>query len=200
MIVQPTFFDDLDGGLAQVWHLLEEAVRDRHAPFHTPSVTTLGPDGRPRARIVVLREAHQEQRFLRFHTDKRSNKWAELQTDPRMAFLAYDAPRKVQLRAEGYASLHHDDAIADAAWQAAQRMSRLCYGIQPGSGAPIPQGNAFSMPQRDDEEAVQRGRENFSVIRFHLETLEWLYLAMSGHRRAHYNWADDALKVSWLAP
>ena len=59
--LKPPFFDDLDASLAHAWRLLTRGVNDRRSGFHTPAIVTVGLDGAPAMRTVVLRhvdEAH----------------------------------------------------------------------------------------------------------------------------------------------
>ena len=63
--------------------------------MHTPSVATLGLDGRPRIRTVVLRDFDEGAGTLRFHTDRRSEKVSELARDPRIGVHFYDEAAKV---------------------------------------------------------------------------------------------------------
>jgi hypothetical protein len=188
--------DDLDGSLAEAWRLLARGVVDRRSPMHNPTVATVGADG-PNLRTVVLRGVDVPARQLRFHTDRRSAKVAEIAADPRIHLHAYDPGAKVQLRLAGHATLHHDDAIADAAWAASRAMSRVCYGTEPAPGSAITTPDAFRLPAED---ATDPGRVHFAAVVIHVARLEWLYLAFGGHRRALFTWADGALTARWLAP
>ncbi|NBR79124.1 MAG: pyridoxamine 5'-phosphate oxidase, partial [Alphaproteobacteria bacterium] len=58
--------------------MLERGAADRRSAFHTPTVATIGLDGRPRLRTIVLRACDTANRSLRFHTDARSDKINEL--------------------------------------------------------------------------------------------------------------------------
>jgi hypothetical protein len=78
-------------------------------------------------------------------------------------------------------------------------MSRQCYGIAPGPGTEIASGGAFTLPEMD-ETATAAGRERFVAVVVTVDSLEWLYLAMAGHRRARFAWTDGALRAAWLAP
>jgi pyridoxamine 5'-phosphate oxidase len=68
----PSFYDDLDGTLAEAWRLISRGVADRRSPFHHPVVATIGGDGAPQARTVILRACDPAAQRLRFHTDARS--------------------------------------------------------------------------------------------------------------------------------
>lgn len=198
MTDQPPFYDDLAACLEEAWRRLCEGATSRRGAFHTPSLATIGLDGAPRLRTVVLRGADPGTRTLRFHTDQRSDKAAEIVRTPRVALHAYEAGAKIQVRIEGRARLHAQDAVTEAAWEAALPMSRICYGVVPGPGTPIPAGDAYAMP--DDEEKAARDRENFRVVLVTVERLEFLYLAFEGHRRARFSWDGEEMSGTWLVP
>lgn len=177
--------------------MLVRGAADRRHAFHTPSVATIGRDGAPRVRTVVLRAAEPATRTLRFHTDRRSGKAAELAADPRVSLHAYGAGEKLQLRLDGRATLHRDDAVADAAWAATRPFSRACYRL---AAAP---GQAASDPYAalaEAGEGPEAGREAFSAVTVAVERMEVLYLAAAGHRRALFDWRGGTLAASWLVP
>ena len=193
---KPEWADNLDAAYEHAWSLLMRGGVDRRSPFHTPTVATIGIDGRPRLRTVVLRHASATTQLLRFHTDIRSDKVQELGRDARVALHFYDATAKIQVRVEGEARVEANGPTADEAWANSQRMSRVCYGTAPAPGSKIDAGDGFVLPQTDD--AVALGRVHFCVVLVHAATLEWLYLASEGHRRASFDERSGA-RV-WLAP
>jgi pyridoxamine 5'-phosphate oxidase len=195
--IRPRFADDLALTLEEAWASLDRGVRNRRSPFHTPAVATLGLDGRPRVRTVVLRGADSSERFLRFHTDIRGEKVAEIRRDDRVALHAYDPRAKFQVRVEGRANIHADDALADSAWDVSKLMSRACYGTQPKPGVALEHADSFVLP--GDEEEISAGRENFSVVLIRVESIETLYLDHAGHRRARFE-LGDMLDARWLTP
>lgn len=190
MILSPT----LDECLAEAFRRLARGVADRRAPFHTPTLATIGADGAPEARTLVLRGFEPGSRTLRLHTDARSGKVAELAREPRCALHFYDPGAKLQLRLAGRAAVHGDDAVAEAAWGASREFSRMCYAIAPAPGTPV----AEPPPAPRDAEA---GRGVFRVILLRFDRLEWLELAAEGHRRARFAWTrDGAPDAAWLVP
>ena len=56
---------------------------------------------------------------------------------------------------------------------------------------------------RQPEEAqLADYRGNFATLLVEIDTIEWLYLANAGHRRARWQWdaAQNAWAGSWLIP
>ena len=192
------FYDDLDGSLAEAWRLLEDGVTDRHSPCHTPSLCTLDADGLPAVRTVVLRAAQREERLLRFHTDLRSHKVAEIAAQPTVALHAYHSGRKIQLRLIGLAAVHQRDEVARDAWQASRSFSRLCYGVEPGPGAAIEA--PWDWRQGEDGSVEAESFRHFGAVLVKVQSLEWLYLAARGHRRALYDWRGGSFTQTWLVP
>ncbi|MCZ8146567.1 MAG: pyridoxamine 5'-phosphate oxidase family protein [Roseomonas sp.] len=180
--------------LAEAFRRLARGVADRRAAFHTPTIATIGADGAPQARTVVLRGFETASRTLRMHTDGRSAKAAELARDARCALHLYDPGAKLQLRLSGHATLHAEDAVAEQAWADSRDFSRMCYAIEPAPGTPI----AAPPPAPRD---ASGGRAAFRVILLRFDRLEWLELAAGGHRRACFTWAGDAVPaMTWLVP
>ena len=199
MTYEPGHVEKLDEALAEAWRLLARGVADRRSPFHTICVANVDAAGMPSVRTVVLRGVDVPARSLRFHTDLRSQKAADLARDPRIAVHGYDAGAKVQIRVTGRASIHSEDAIADAAWNGSREFSRICYGVVPGPGVLLGSGGDFALPEADTE--IAAGRSNFAAVLVRVERLEWLYLAHSGHRRAAFTWdAEGRAQPSWLVP
>lgn len=193
----PAFYDDRDASFAELWRLLVEGAALGRSGFHLPSLATLGADGAPRMRTVVLRAADPETGTLRFHCDRRSDKAAEIAANPACALMAYDAAAKIQIRVEGRAALHTGDAVAEAAWAGSRTMSRVCYGSQPAPGTALPAGNAYSLP---DEADAAIGRPHFAAVLVRAERLDFLYLDRRGHRRAAWHRREAGWHGAWLAP
>jgi pyridoxamine 5'-phosphate oxidase len=195
----PSFYDDLMETLAEAWRLIARGVADRRSPFHHPTVATVGLDGFPQARTVILRACDVPARRLRFHTDARSMKIAETTADPRAAIHFYDPGAKIQLRLAGELTPHRDGAIADEAWAGSRVFSRQCYSVMPGPGVPLAAGGDFTLPDVTDA-ATAGGRANFVAVTFDVQRLEWLYLAAAGHRRARFDFTGEAPAAVWLTP
>lgn len=206
--VQPRLADEepnLHTVLENVWHLLDKGVRDRRHGFHLPCLATWNPDFGPTARHVVLRGLDRKHRLLRFHTDARSGKAAEIAAEPRVALTFYDPGEETQVRAQAHAELHRSDAAAEAAWQKTRLFSRRCYLAQQAPGTPtevptagLPFGLVDRSPTAEESEA---GRANFAIVLCRIESLDWMYLSHMGHRRARFAWtAEGEVDARWLQP
>jgi pyridoxamine 5'-phosphate oxidase len=195
----PGYYNDLDASLEHAWAMLVRGVSDRRAAFHTPVVATVDERGEPSQRVMVLRAVDPAARLLRFHTDVRSHKLRQLERNPRVTVLFYDTGTKLQLRVGARAELHINTDASAAAWAKSAKQSRLCYEQTVPPGKPI----ATPLPEWPPEQrfaAGDDGKENFAVLHLTADSIEWLYLAIEGHRRAHWCWDGKAWVGSWLAP
>lgn len=190
----PAHADNLTEVLAEAFRLLARGVADRRSPFRTPTVATVGPDGGPHARTMVLRRFDQAARCLTLHSDQRTSKIIDIALMPRVAVHIYDARAALQVRLTARARLHVGDAVARAAWAASAPSSHAVYAISPAPGTQV----AAPPPAAANQE---EGFNNFAVLALSFDTLEWLWLHHGGHRRARFTWAaDGSLHASWLVP
>lgn len=196
--MEAVYYNDLSAAWTRAWAELTRAVTDRHHGFHVAQMATLGADGAPDIRSLILRAADGDNQLLRLHSDARSTKCVQLQAEPRAALQVYDAPGRLQLRIQGRVSLHASDVLANHAWQETHATSRVCYRVQPGPGSALgaPDGYAHAAP---DGTGSDPGRECFRVLLLSADVVEWLYLAAEGHRRARWRRADG-WRGEWLAP
>lgn len=189
--------------LGQIWQLLSRGAVDRRSPLHTPTVASITPDGRPDARVMVLRKAEQTPARLRFHTDARSPKCAALDGQ-HVTVLGYDAPHAIQLRIHGYGVVQTQGHEADAAWAASSLFARRCYLAQdpPGTSLAAPGSN---LPpeiegQQPTEAQITPARPNFALLIVRVLSIDWLHLANTGHRRARFTRSAADWSAEWLAP
>lgn len=178
-----------------IWQRLRDAAR-AHAPTGLKSLTlaTIGLDGGPQARTVILRDVDPAARELRLHADRTSSKSAELVRDPRAAFCGWDAEAKLQLRLHATVSVHTDDAAADAFW-ASQPASSLDVYRQGRSS-----GDRLARPT-DATLTLSPQRDRFALLVARVHTIEWLWLGVEGHRRGRWSlYADGAAEHVWLVP
>jgi pyridoxamine 5'-phosphate oxidase len=111
--------------------LAEAAAAEIPEP-HAMTLATVGDDGRPSARTVLLRAA--DARGFTFYTNYRSRKGRELDAHPDAALLFFWPQLERQVRVEGRVA-RADAAAADAYFAERPRASRLGAWASPQSEA-----------------------------------------------------------------
>lgn len=132
-------------------------ARDAEVPEpNAMTVATVGEDGQPSARIVLLKEL--DGRIFRFYTNYESQKGGELDKNPRAALVFWWPDCERQVRVEGEVQRSSPE-IADRYFASRPHKSRLgawaSRQSQPASGRPELEG---SMSSAADEygEALER--------------------------------------------
>ena len=195
----------LEGIVSGCLERLAQAPLERHDPFHIMGLATLGLDGRPRARSVVIRAFDPTGPEIAFNSDARSPKVAEMERDPRVSLLFYDREEGIQIRAEAEAQIHKQDERANAAWQAGSLFARRCYLQEPGPSSRA-SGPTSGLPaevegREPSEEELLPARRNFVYVTCRVEWLDWLSLHHDGHRRARFDFdAKGVPSGTWLVP
>lgn len=183
--------------------LLIIGAKDRNHAFHTP-VFSNNNNQLHSSRVVVLRKFIQENMSLIFNTDYRSPKILELKKSNQSNFLFYDTKLKIQLRIATISNIHYDDKTALEAWGETRLFSRKCYLAQeapssltnkPSDG--IPNHLKGIDPNKTESE---KGYINFCVIENIIHSIDWLYLASSGHRRLKINLKNNKPTFNWMIP
>jgi pyridoxamine 5'-phosphate oxidase len=202
----PPFYDDLDLSLTEAFGLLQTGAADRRSAAHTAVVATPDADGRPSQRVMILRHIDVPKRRLRFHTDSRSTKAGTLDAPAPASVLVYDPQAKIQLRLKGSGWIEGRGTEADAAWEASTLFARRCYMAEAGPGeiAPTPTSGlpVWIEGKQPEDSQVEPARANFALLLVEFDSLEWLYLANQGHRRALWRWGEaaNAWQGNWLIP
>ncbi|UEP23597.1 pyridoxamine 5'-phosphate oxidase family protein [Burkholderia ambifaria] len=184
----------------RLWSCLESGVGTQRSPFTMVQAATLGLDGAPKVRTIVLRQVSRADRLLTFHTDARSEKVAELRRDPRIAVVANDLDALVQIRAEGVASICDDEAQRRAIWQSSRPHTLLLYRAPLRPGTPIESPEEAHVTPSPGDAPTDDGYRNFCLVHVTVTRIDWLELARGGHRRAVFDVNDDGYEGRWIAP
>jgi pyridoxamine 5'-phosphate oxidase len=199
------FYNDLSLSLAEAKRLIGTGANDRKSAAHSPVVATIDQHGAPSQRVMILRQVDWTNRTLRFHTDARSAKILEADSAP-TSVLFYIPDAKAQIRLSGTGHTDTDGALADSAWESATLFARRCYMAESAPGAltdqPISGLPARIEGQQPTADDIAPARANFAVLLVRFESIEWLYLANAGHRRARWHWDESRQdwQGSWLVP
>ncbi|EKS9797332.1 MULTISPECIES: pyridoxamine 5'-phosphate oxidase family protein [Burkholderia] len=184
----------------RLWSCLESGVSAQRSPFTMLQAATLGIDGAPKVRTIVLRQVSRADRMLSFHTDARSEKVAELRRDPRIALVASDLDALVQIRVEGAASICDDEAQRRAIWQASRPHTLLLYRAPLPPGTPVASPEDAHVPASQDAASTDDGYDNFCLLHVTVTRIDWLELARAGHRRAVFDLHESGYEGRWVAP
>ena len=99
--------------------------------------------------------------------------------------------------------LHYNDEITKESWDKTGHISRKCYLVKNGPGTKSKKPTSGLDNKFDNfdftKEESEAGYKNFCVIKCKIKSIEWLYLAAKGHRRALIEF-QRSKKFSWLVP
>lgn len=189
-----TNLQSLDEIRADAFRCWSCGVADRGSAFRSPALATVGPDGRPQVRTVVLRGFDPAAMLLTVHSDIRAAKIAALRANPDAALHVWDDDAQVQIRVDGTAAVSANDDLARTEWERLHEGSRAAYRSKTVPATVVE--DPAAIPQVDDTAAFAQ----FAVLRIRFDRMEWLHLAPEGQRRACFVWRDGALEQHWLAP
>ena len=199
--MQPAYYEDFKEIKKKIWSMLDDAVTNRGSQFRIP-VFICGDQSDIDGRIVVLRKSDQSKNLLQFHSDIRSDKIPKLKNNKKASMLFYDKEEKIQVRLKVECTINHDNEITKESWSKTGHISRKCYLVDNGPGTESPTPTSGLKPELDNFEFTmeqsEEGYKNFTVIQCKIKSMEWLYLAAKGHRRARFE--IDNNKEYWLVP
>ena len=199
--MQPAYYENLKEIIKKIWSMLDDAVTNRSSQFRIP-VFVCGDQKDFDGRIVVLRKSDQSNNLLQFHSDIRSDKIPKLKNNKKASMLFYDKEEKIQVRLKVECTINHENEITKESWSKTGHISRKCYLVDNGPGTESPTPTSGLKPELDNFEFTmeqsEKGYKNFTVIQCKIKSMEWLYLAAKGHRRARFDLINK--KASWLVP
>lgn len=189
--------------LAFVWQNLADGVVQRGHAWRTGVLANQGDQG-PEARVVVLRHVHSAEATLTFHTDNRSPKFSQLQHNPAVSWVFYDAMQSVQLRVQGTVSPASPDRV-QSVWESLPDRSMVSYSTISAPGTPQESGHSGLGPEWADGVAPRAScgsaREWFAVLNVQATALDFLSLRAGGHQRAKFARApDENWSSTWVTP
>ena len=197
-----SYYENFNEIEKKLWALLIRAVNDRSSEFRTP-VFICGDNNNLDGRVVVLRKADEKNLSLQFHSDIRSTKIGAIKKNPNSSLLFYGKKEKIQLRMKVESNLHYNDEITKESWDKTGHISRKCYLVADGTGTKSKKPTSGLDNKFDNfdftKEESEAGYKNFCVIKCKIISIEWLYLAAKGHRRALIDFQGPK-KFTWLIP
>ncbi len=200
---KPDYYNNLDKVYSKIWKLLNFGLQNRDAPFHIP-IFICGDENKFDGRIVVMRGVDQKENKIWFHSDIRSEKIKKLKSRSEGVLLFYNKDEKIQLRIFGNTKINYQNDITKRSWLKTAHMSRQCYlgDKAPGSNVSFPTSglseNVDNLKYTIEQSEV--GYKNFCVVEVFINSIEWLYLAAKGHRRAIFIFKNNIIQKKWLIP
>ena len=199
--MHPAYYENFNEIKNKIWSMLDNAIKDRSSPFRIP-VFICGNENDLDGRIVVLRKSDRANNLVQYHSDIRSDKIDKLKLNKNAAMLFYDKEEKIQVRLKVECILNHNNEITKESWSKTGHISRKCYLVDDGPGVESPTPTSGLKPELDNFEFTmeqsEEGYKNFTVIQCKIKSIEWLYLAAKGHRRARFDLDNN--KDTWLVP
>ena len=200
---KPDYYNDLDKVYLKIWELLNVGLQNRDLPFHIP-VFICGDKTKSDGRIVVLRGVDEKEKKIWFHSDIRSSKVKTLKSNSEATLLFYDKNEKIQLRICGNTKINYNNNITSKSWKKTAHMSRQCYLGDKSPGSFVSEATSGLTTKVDNlkytKEESELGYKNFCVIETFIKSVEWLYLAAKGHRRAYFSFKNNLIEKKWLIP
>lgn len=176
-----------------VWMELSRAVLDRHHAWRTPVLATVGGDGQPNARTVVLRRVDASLATLSFFADSRSEKMAELLTQPKAMLVFWSTRLNWQLRARVSIEMHTSGTAVEAVWERVKQSAAAGdYLSAQAPGQKLLADDVAGGAAKSDANV----QHHLAVLTAQIEEMDWLELARGGHRRARFG----AQAWAWLTP
>lgn len=155
-----------------IWATLDLST-GRRAAFTLMQLATIGPDGGPKVRTVVLRAVEPGPGRLSFITDTRSAKVREIAANPRVSLCGYDQTH-LQVRIEGRAGIVTDEEERRRVWASLRQHTRRLYDALPQE----------TLAADEDEDAPSAF---FCLVTVLAESIDWLDLSSEPHRRVVFH-------------
>jgi pyridoxamine 5'-phosphate oxidase len=189
----------MDELLATIWrYLLSGAdASETRSAFTMMQLATIGLDGQPRVRTVVMRRTDRANASISFHTDLRSAKVREIAKEPRVGVVVGDWPAGMQIRLDGIARVVADHSERLKIWHSSRPHTLTLYRAPLASGSTIDDPeDASPSPVRDPMD----GFDNFGVIDVHIRKIDFLDVSGKTHRRAQFSLEQGQWHATWVAP
>ena len=105
---------------------LKASIKDGKHPYHCFYFSTYN-DNWPEIRTVVLRNIDNSPLSIRFNSDIRSKKVADIKNNNQCSALFYDPRRRIQIRVKGFSTIHYNNELSKKVWSDVELQSRKCY-------------------------------------------------------------------------
>lgn len=167
-----------------IWRELQACPHQRTHAWRTPVLATVDREGVADARTLVLREVDPEAASLRFFTDTRSPKRAQIEAQPRGMLVMWSPALGWQLRVGVDLALQLDGPAVASRWERVSRSPAADDYL-----SPLPPGSPLDAGQQAPPATplAPRGSPgHFGMVTAQVRFIDWLELHAQGHRRARF--------------
>ena len=182
--------------LSEIRSVLARACLDRNHKMRYFTFCTSAPGTAESAcRMVVFRRLIDTW-TIRFYTDSRSSKVAELKQNPNCSLLFWNPGNNLQIRMKAEARLHHLNKITSEEWMHIQGSAVKSYSSE------VPPGTAIDSPEKAHSRNPEAGPEFFAVVDCTPFEIRALQLNSSDHLALRFI-REDAAKTwtgGWIVP
>ena len=154
------------------------------------SVATVDAEGKPHARMMVIRNIDARNLSIWMATDGRSGKILDLETQPIAELLVWAPSERQQFRLRGPMRIHTQGQERQQIWQQQHDGNRATY-FWPAPGLPREAGVQFPSAVPGNIPPP----ENFLVVSLHPDEVETLELNEHPHRRRRWVAADGWKRI-----
>lgn len=180
---------DIAQFLAKAWSALTPQIVADKRKAQIATLSTVGHDGAPAARSVVVRAIDTSRATIDIFTDAATSKCAEIINDPRAALTIWREDQVLQLRMSGAIQII-EGPEAQTAWAALPDHALPNYGVTPSPGSDIATAQSY---ERNPSAA------RFAILRFTVLDMDVVSLADPAHSRAFFE-RRDGWRGVWRAP
>ena len=201
MSIKPDYYDNLDKLHDEIVAKLTRGVLDKKSPYRYFVLST-SIKNNVNSRMVVLRNFCSKKWELLLHSDCRSKKFQEIESNRNVSLNFWDPKKSIQLRVKGKAEKFNE--TNNYAWSRLNVWSKRTYLTQkkPGSvsTSPISGFSEKFLKTPPNNEEINIGFKNFCQIKVFIKKIDCLILSRFGYRRALFEIKGDKLNKKWLVP
>jgi pyridoxamine 5'-phosphate oxidase len=195
-VVLPNRLEDLTQIRAALWAELTRATHDKHHEWRTGALATINGDCAD-ARTVVLREADAPGQVLRFFSDARAGKVAQIQAQPQGTLLMWSRRLSWQLRLRVRLSIQTEGLAVSSRWARLKLSAAAQDYLAPlAPGMALPSSRASASAAENEATTVTEQRAYFALLSADVLAMDWRELRATGHRRALF----EATGARWVTP
>lgn len=164
-----------------------KAKTKKNHPFRYFTLSTVSPENRPEARVVVLRHFDASNYAFTIFTDLRTPKIASLKYQPLAELLFYDPKRNLQIRVHARCTYQEKD---DKAFAQQHEKAQKDYTTNLAPGTRIKSMDAVEYTTD----------HHFCKLIFKAERIDFLRLKRPNHQRAVFEFVHEKWEASFLTP